>query len=137
MGIYRKLVSASRVTLKRIILTEFALPLPVQASASHSQRRIVYQAVDGLLQLSGNITALHLSTGVYLNPTTLEQLSTGKFLPMLDTLELSTTSQGPQFRTLAYLYLFVFAYDMELLERGYLEAAVVALELADYRLGFE
>jgi hypothetical protein len=160
MGIYRKLLSESRVTLKRLILNEFALPNPVQSSTTHFQRRLLYQAVDGLLQLLENVTALHLSTGVYLNPTTLEQLSTGKFLPMLDTFEISTlngwdivsmverrntickhgisssSSQGPQFRALVCLYLFVDAYDMDQRQRGHLEVAVAALDLAVYGLGF-
>ena len=162
MSIYRKLVSASRATLKRIILNEFVLgPTSAQSSAS-SPRRLVYKAVDGFFQFSQNITSLHLSTGVYLNPTTLEQLSTGKLLPLLEMLEVSTfngwdivsmverrntlskhgisssTSLGPQLQVcaLAYLYLFVFAYDMDLRQRSYLEAAVAALDLADYRLGF-
>jgi len=157
MGIYRKLVSASRVTLKRIILNEFTLSKPVQSSPPHLQRRLVYQAIDRLLQFSQNITALHLATGVCLNPTTLEQLSTGNLLPMLDTLELSTlsgwdivsmverrnttcklgisssTSHGPQFCAFAYLYLTVVAHDIE---THSLEVAVAALDLEFYTLHF-
>jgi len=93
MDLYEKLLARLNAPLKHVTLSEHSVPMTTWfIPRVHLSPRLTYQELDGVFRSAQNLTSLYLCPGVFMGPLVLEHLASGEFLPLLESLGVSSVN---------------------------------------------